>query len=96
MSTLSQLHARRSEIMNVASRHGVTTIRIFGSVARGDDLEASDIDLLVTTGPRVSAWFPAGLANDLESLLGRSVDIVTERGLHPLLRTRVLAEARPL
>jgi predicted nucleotidyltransferase len=93
MTTIDILQAKREDVLEVAQRHGVTSIRIFGSVARGDESAESDIDLLVTTGPSVSSWFPAGLILELEQLLGRHVDIVTESGLNPLLRDQVLTEA---
>ena len=93
MTTVDFLHTKREEVLEVAQRHGVTSIRVFGSVARGEDTADSDIDLLVTTGPVVSSWFPAGLILDLEQLLGRHIDIVTESGLNPLLRDQVLTEA---
>ncbi len=69
------------------------TIRVFGSVARGDDDEKSDIDLLVTVGDNLSPWFPGGLVTELEELLHCRVDITTEDALHPLLRDCILAEA---
>jgi predicted nucleotidyltransferase len=90
------LHAHRNAITRIAGRHGVTRVRIFGSVARREATEESDIDLLVETGPETSAWFPAGLILDLEQLLGRRVEVVTERALNPAIRDRVLQEARPL
>ncbi|MCK4504600.1 MAG: nucleotidyltransferase family protein [Candidatus Aegiribacteria sp.] len=93
MTTIDLLHARRMEVLEVAQRHGVTSIMVFGSVARGEESAESDIDLLVTTGPKVSSWFPAGLILELEQLLGRHIDIVTESGLNPLLQEQVLAEA---
>ena len=93
MTTIDLLHEKREDVLRVADRHGVTSIRVFGSVARGEESSASDIDLLVTTGPSVSPWFPAGLILDLEELLGRHIDIVTESGLNPLLRDQVLTEA---
>lgn len=93
MTTIDLLHEKREDVLEVAERHGVTSIRIFGSVARGDESAESDIDLLITTGPNVSPWFPAGLILDLEQLLGRHIDIVTESGLNPLLRDQVLTEA---
>lgn len=93
MTTIDLLHEKREDVLEVAERHGVTSIRIFGSVARGDESAESDIDLLITTGPIVSPWFPAGLILDLEQLLGRHIDIVTESGLNPLLRDQVLTEA---
>ncbi|MCA9759220.1 MAG: nucleotidyltransferase family protein [Candidatus Eisenbacteria bacterium] len=93
MTTIEVIQAKRDDVLQVARKHGVTSIRIFGSVARGDDSPESDIDLLITTGPVVSSWFPAGLILDLEALLGRDVEIVTEPGLNPLLREQVLSEA---
>ena len=88
--------SRRDEIMAVARRHGVTRVRVFGSMARGDAGPTSDLDLLVDVGPDASPWFPGGLAAELESILGLPVQIVTERGLDQLLRDRVLKEAVPL
>jgi predicted nucleotidyltransferase len=71
-------------------------VRIFGSVARGEATADSDIDLLVEVGERTTPWFPAGLVEELESLLGRPVDVVTENSLHWLLRRRILKEATSL
>jgi predicted nucleotidyltransferase len=90
------VHQRREEIEQIAARHGVVRMRVFGSVARGDATPDSDIDFLVETGPVTSAWFPAGLILDLETLLGRRVEIVTEHALHADLRDSVLRDARPL
>ena len=96
MTTIDLLRHRREDVLKLAQGHGVQSVRVFGSVARGEDSPGSDIDLLVTVGPRTSSWFPAGLVVDLEKLLGRRVDIVTEPGLNPLLRDQVLMEAVPL
>ena len=93
MTTIDILQEKRDEVLKVTQRHGVTSVKIFGSVARGDESGESDIDLLITTGPNVSPWFPAGLILELEQLLGRHIDIVTESGLNPLLRDQVLTEA---
>ena len=93
MGTLEMLHEKRSHILELAQRHGVTSVRVFGSVVRGQDKAASDIDLLVTVGAETTSWFPAGLILDLQVLIGRRVEIVTERGLNPALRDGVLAEA---
>jgi len=90
------LEEKRDQILELASRHGVTRIRVFGSVARGQMRPSSDVDLLVDVGPNPSPWFPGGLVADLEELLGRPVQVVTERGLSDLLRDRVLTEAIPL
>jgi len=93
MTTIEVLHSRRDRVLEVAQRHGVTSIRVCGSVARGEETAESDIDLLVTTGPKVSSWFPASLILDLEALLGRHIDVVTESGLNPHIRNQVLSEA---
>jgi predicted nucleotidyltransferase len=90
------IKAKREEILRLAHRHGVTGVRLFGSMARGDAGPKGDVDLLIDVRPDVSAWFPGGLVAELEELLGRRVQVVTERGLDDLLRERVLAEAVPL
>jgi predicted nucleotidyltransferase len=87
------LGAKREEILRIAAKHGVTSIRVFGSVARGDAEAESDIDFLVEVGPKRTPWFPAGLICDLEDLLDRRVDVATPRGLHWYIKDRVLAEA---
>lgn len=83
----------REEVLKIAAKHGVRNMRVFGSVARGEAGPASDVDFLVETGPATSSWFPGGLIVDLESLLGRRIDVVTDRGLNPLLREDILKEA---
>jgi hypothetical protein len=86
----------RNQILKLAAQHGAHNVRVFGSVARGEARPDSDIDFLVERGPDPSPFFPGGLLMDLQDLLGRRVDIVTERGLHASLRDRVLREAVPL
>jgi uncharacterized protein len=90
------LHEKRDEIKRIAARHGAHNIRVFGSIARGEAGPESDIDILIDVGPTTSSWFPAGLILDLEDLLGRRVDIITEKALNPELRDHVLREAVPL
>jgi predicted nucleotidyltransferase len=87
---------RREAILSTAARHGVTDIKVFGSVARGDAREDSDVDFLVEVGPEHSAFFPGGLVADLEEILGRRVDVVEPDGLHRLLKDRILREAVPV
>jgi uncharacterized protein len=96
MSLLETVQAKRDEIRQLANLHGAGNVRIFGSVARGEDRPESDVDFLIDIVGPTSSWFPSGLAMDLEMLLGRSVDVVTERSLHRLLRDRVLQEAKPI
>ncbi len=90
------LEEKRDDVLSIAAKHGAYNVRVFGSVARGDDRPDSDVDLLVDVGPTTSSWFPAGLVLDLEQILGREVEIVTEKGLNPHLREHVLREAVPL
>jgi hypothetical protein len=90
------LREKRQEILEIATRHGAYNVRIFGSVARGEADEQSDVDILVDAAPETSSWFPAGLIIDLEELLGCEVDVVTEGGLRPRIKDRVLKEAIPL
>jgi len=87
------LQAKRTEMLAIATHHGVQTIRVFGSVARGDATDKSDVDFLIEAGPKVTPWFSGGLVSDLEILLGRRVDVVTVKGLHPYLKDKVLKEA---
>lgn len=90
------LKAHREEILQIAAQHGAYNVRVFGSVVRGEASENSDIDFLIDVRDNHSRWFPGGLLADLEDLLGCRVDIVTENGLHLLIRERVLQEAVPL
>jgi hypothetical protein len=90
------LEEKREEIRRIAAIHGATNVRVFGSVARGEARQDSDLDLLVDAGPETSSWFPAGLVLDLEEILGCKVEVVTEKGLNPYLKERVLQEALPL
>ncbi|MCE5249936.1 nucleotidyltransferase family protein [bacterium] len=90
------LHSKSDEIRLIASRHGALNIRLFGSSVRGEAGTESDVDLLIDVGPHTSSWFPAGLIMELEQLLGRRVEIVTEKALNPDIRDSVLREAVPI
>lgn len=96
MSALDALRARQSEIQSIAARHGAGNLRVFGSVARGDARENSDVDLLIDIVGPTTPWFPGGLLAELEETLGRRVDIVIARSLSPLIRESVLKQAVPL
>jgi predicted nucleotidyltransferase len=87
---------KRDEILSLAHRRGARNVRVFGSVARNEAREDSDIDLLIDLDPDRSLLDVGGLAMDLSLLLGRPVDVVTEAGLRERIRSRVLQEARPL
>ena len=87
------IQARREIILQIARRHGVGQVRVFGSVARGEATENSDLGLLIdVTGP-TTPWFPGGLVAELEALLGCRVDVVETNALREELRDRVLREA---
>jgi predicted nucleotidyltransferase len=96
MITKEIFRQKREDIERIAAKHGVTNIRVFGSVARDQARQGSDVDLLIDVGPTISSWFPAGLILDLENLLGCNVEVVTEKGLNPHIRERVLREAVPI
>jgi predicted nucleotidyltransferase len=90
------LKLRREDIVRTAARHGARNVRVFGSIARGDADDTSDIDLLVDMAPGRSLFDMGGLLMELQVLLQREVDIVSERGLRREIRDRVLREAIPL
>ena len=96
MVTLSDVQARRVEILKIAGRYGADHVRVFGSVVRGTATEKSDLDILVRLEPGRSLVDHIGLIQALEDLLGVKVDVVTEKALHPLIRDRVLSEGVPL
>jgi Predicted nucleotidyltransferases len=95
-STLENLRQRREELLAIAARSGATNIRIFGSVARGEDAAISDVDFLVRMERGRSLLDLVALRDDLEAAIARRVDIVTENGISPYLRQRILTEATPL
>jgi predicted nucleotidyltransferase len=95
MGLESLAHFRR-EILDLAARHGARNIRVFGSVARGDDRPDSDVDLLVDVEPGRTLLNVIAFEQDLQELLGRRVDVLTEGGLSPYLRERILGEAASL
>jgi uncharacterized protein len=90
------LASKREQVLALAAARGVCDLRVFGSVARGEDCDGSDLDLLIEMPLGTSLLQIVGLQQDLEDVLGIPVDLCTDRELHPALRPRVLAEARPL
>ena len=94
--TLQELRTRRKEILDVCARHGGFNVRVFGSVARGDAREDSDIDLLVELEKGRSLLDRSHLILDLEALLGRHVDALSPRGIPPYLQDEILGQAIPL
>jgi predicted nucleotidyltransferase len=93
---ITLLKNKRKDILRIASKYGARNVRIFGSMARGEAQEDSDIDFLVDMEPGRSLFDLGGLLMDLQNLLAQKVDVVTEKGLRPRIRDRVLKEALPL
>jgi uncharacterized protein len=88
------LSAHQSQILSIAEKHGASNVRVFGSVARGEANEDSDIDFLVDYDlEKITPWFPSGLLLDLEQLLNRKVDVATVDMLKDRIRDRILLEA---
>ncbi len=91
-----RLAGSRAEVLAVLAQYGATNIRVFGSVARGDDEEDSDLDLLADLQPRTGLFKRGRLTQDLEDILGCRVDLVQSCEVHERSKGRVFAEARPL
>jgi hypothetical protein len=96
MTTEQLVKSKRDDILRVAAQHGARNVRVFGSVARGEADDASDVDFLVEMEPGRSLLDLGGLQVEFESLLGRHVDVVTVGGLKARIRNAVLAEAVPV
>ena len=93
MDLYAKLKASRDRVLALAERWGARKVRVFGSAARGEADEQSDLDLLVDLDPDRSLLDLAGFLLDVQELLGGPVDVVTERGLKARIRDRVLQEA---
>jgi predicted nucleotidyltransferase len=96
MNIAELLKERRDEILRIAAKYGAQNVRLFGSVARSEALQDSDVDFLVDLEPGRSLFDLGGLLMDLQDLLACKVDIVTEKGLRSRICDRVLKEAKPL
>jgi predicted nucleotidyltransferase len=90
------LHVKREEILKVCAKYGARNVRVFGSVARGEADEQSDLDLIVDFEPGRSLLDHAGLWLELQELVGVKVDVVSSHSIKPRIRERVLQEAVPL
>ena len=90
MVAMTDIQQRRSEILRIADAHGAHHVRVFGSLARGEGREASDLDLLVQMDEDRSLMDRIALKQALEDLLGVEVDVVNEKALRPAIRERVL------
>lgn len=93
MELAELLKEKRPQILQIAAQHGASNVRVFGSVARGEAGPESDVDMLVALADDRSLLDLVGLWQDLEDLLGRKVDVVTDRSLNVHIRERVLSEA---
>ena len=96
MITRDSIQSRRDAILGIAAKYGARNLRIFGSVARGDVSDTSDLDLLVRFEPGRSLLDHGGLLMDLRDLLGIKVDVIDEDAMAPRFRQQVLKEAIPL
>jgi hypothetical protein len=96
MELLELVQSQRDLILKLATQRGARNVRLFGSVARGEAGPNSDVDFLVDLEPGRSLLDLGGLLMDLQRLLNRKVDVVTEAGVRPRLRPRILKEARAL
>ena len=94
--SLESLKANRAKILVLAEKYGASNVRVFSSVARGDAQTDSDVDSLIDLEPGRSLLDRIGFKQELEDLLGRSVDVATPRTLHECIKDKVLQDARPL
>lgn len=90
------VQSKRHDIVALAEQYGIRDIRVFGSVLRQEDDEGSDIDFLVSIEPTRSLIDLSRFRLDVQAMLGRECDVVSDRGLHPLLKDRILSEAESL
>lgn len=94
--TLENLRQRRDELLAIAASCGASEVRIFGSVSRGEDTAASDVDFLVNMQRGRSLLDLVNLRDQLQTAIARPVDVISENGIYPYLRRRILDEAVPL
>ena len=93
MTTLAELRKKRREIQRISAKHGIIRLRVFGSVARGEQNSQSDLDLLVNMAPSRDLIDLISFAQDMQTALQAKVDVVSEDGLSSHLRDKILAEA---
>lgn len=96
MLTCEMIRGKREAILEIARRYGASDVRIFGSVARGDANDTSDVDLIVRFERGRSLLDHGGLLMDLRDLLGTKVDVIDEEAMRPRFRQHVMKEAIPL
>ncbi len=97
MSTgMDDIRRHRTQILALAERCGLKDVRVFGSVARGEEDQNSDVDLLVNVADASDPFAFVDFQQGVSKLLSREIDLVFESGLYHMLRERVLSEAKPL
>jgi uncharacterized protein len=96
MTRQTLVRSKREQILSIAHQHGAVSVKLFGSAARGDEADSSDVDFVVELEPGRSLLDLGGMQSDLERLLGCAVDVVTVNGLRERIRARVLEEAVPV
>jgi predicted nucleotidyltransferase len=96
MSVRDDLHRQRETVLAIAARHGGSNLRVFGSVVRGEERPDSDVDLLIDLAEDRGFDDYLAIADELEALLGRHIDLVIERSLSPHFRPFIEADAQPL
>jgi hypothetical protein len=96
MSLRDEIQRQRDTLLGIACRYGASNLRLFGSVVRGEEQPDSDVDLLIDLSPERGFTDYLGLAEELEALLHRRVDLVLSRSLSPHFRPFIEAEARPV
>ncbi len=96
MTTIENIISKREQIIDIASKHKIFNIRLFGSVLREEETSNSDIDFLVECEDNCSLFDLISLKYDLEEVLGRKIDVVTPDSVHWTLRDRILQEAKPI
>lgn len=84
------------EIRQIVEQHNAVNARIFGSLLRGEETEASDLDLLIEPTPRTTLFDIGAIKHDLQRLLGVTVDVLTPNSLPDWIRAEIMATAKPL
>ncbi len=96
MALRDEIHRQRDAVLQIAARHGASNVRLFGSVARGEERRDSDVDLLIDLEAERGFGDYLGLAKELEALLQCRVDLLLARSLSPFFQPYIEADARPL
>jgi uncharacterized protein len=93
---MNTINFNTEAVLTICNRYHVKTLRVFGSVARGEINPESDVDLLVTFSKPTSLLKMVGLERELSATIGRKVDLLTTKSVSPYLRNRILKESRPI